>query len=85
MVILEQKFHTTTIIVIEKKVRVIPIVKGRKVRVMATSIGAKCKTENDGNNCRKKKKKKKRRQKMGEKKKKKKNYDCSVVDKNPKP
>jgi len=58
MVILEQKFHTTTIIVIEKKVRVIPIVKGRKVRVMATSIGAKCKTEKKGNKSRKKKKKK---------------------------
>ncbi len=48
-----------------------PIAKGRKVRVMATSAGAKCKTENDGNNCKQKKRKG--------------NYDCSVIDKNSKP
>jgi hypothetical protein len=58
MVTLEQKFHTMTIIVVIKN-----------VKVMATSIGAKCKTENDGNNCKKKKKG---------------NYNCNVVDKNPK-
>ncbi len=27
------------------------IAEGRKVRVMATSTGVKCKIENDGNNC----------------------------------
>jgi hypothetical protein len=50
MVIMEQKFHTMTIIVI-KNVKVMPIAEGRKVRVMATSTGVKCKIENDGNNC----------------------------------
>ncbi len=58
MVILEQKFHTMTIIAVRKKVRVMPISKGRKVRMMATFAGSKCKTENDGNTCRKKKERK---------------------------
>jgi len=35
-----------------------PIAKGRKVRVMTTSAGAKCKIENNGNNCSKKKERK---------------------------
>jgi hypothetical protein len=47
-----------TIIAVRKKVRVMPISKGRKVRMMATFAGSKCKTENDGNTCRKKKERK---------------------------